>query len=67
MSQFRDEHHILFIDPQASFDLAYGALLEGHTWEALRDALQRVAAYGWPGSELLQARPRTGMSLTHRA
>ncbi len=40
--QFTDAHRILFIEQQASFDLASGCLVEGHTWEALRDAFQRA-------------------------
>ena len=34
----------MFIDEQASLDLAFGCLVEAHTWEALRDAIERVRA-----------------------
>lgn len=34
----------LFIDEQMSLDLAVGCLVDGHTWEALRDAIDRVQA-----------------------
>lgn len=43
--QFTDDHRILFIDQQASFDLAAGCLRDGHSWEALRDALDRAQAF----------------------
>jgi len=34
--------HLLFIDQQVSFDLAVDVLAEGHNWEAMRAALERV-------------------------
>ena len=36
--------HCMFIDEQVSVDLAFGCLVEAHTWESLRDAIQRVEA-----------------------
>lgn len=35
----------MFIDEQRSFDLAVACLQEADSWEALRDALERVAAF----------------------
>lgn len=32
----------MFIDEQASLDLAIGCLAEGHTWEALQAAIVRA-------------------------
>jgi hypothetical protein len=51
-----------FIDEQASYDLGCGALAEGHTWEALRDAVQRCEDF-WPHLRLLAAPSTYGVSL----
>jgi phage gp36-like protein len=38
----------MFIDEQASLDMAFGCISEAHIWEALNDAVKRLDDYlGW--------------------
>lgn len=39
--------HAMHIDEQARFDLAAACIDDGHTWEAMRDAIQRAVDF-WP-------------------
>lgn len=57
------EQRPMHIDEQARFDLACGVVAEAHTWESVRDALNRAVDF-WPQAINLYAKPEgSGIAL----